>query len=115
MNETTENFFKVLSEWQDTAQPQMLFYRLYHDQLGQPVCYSMEDLPGKYVDIDQSTYAASPYARVINGKLTVIKPAGNIAKLVPSMVGTSCDARDVCVIANTKETVKWSLKRNETD
>jgi hypothetical protein len=75
----------------------------------------MEDLPGKYIDIDQPTYVASPYARVINGKLTVIKPTGSTTKLVPSMIGTSCDSRDVCVVADTKEHIKWSLKRNETD
>jgi hypothetical protein len=75
----------------------------------------MEDLPGKYVDIDQSTYVVSPYARVVNGKLIVIKPASSISKLVPGTVGTSCDSRDVCVVADTKETVKWSLKHNETN
>jgi len=109
---TEQEFWEILL---DVPDPRPIFYRAYYNSEGWIECYSMEDRPGKYVDIDQSTYAASPYARVIDGKLTVIKPTSSTSKLVPSMVGASCDARDVCVIANTKETVKWSLKRNETD
>ena len=109
---TEQEFWAILL---DVPEPKPIFYRAYYNNEGWVECYTMEDLPGKYVDIDQPTYAASPYARVINGKLTVIKPASSIAKLVPSADGTSCDPRDVCVIASAKDTVKWSLKHNETN
>jgi hypothetical protein len=110
MNETTENFFKVLSEWQDTAQPQMLFYRLYHDQLGQPVCYSMEDLPGNYIEITAEQFAqSSPHVRVIDGKL-VLPPAPCPPTLVPSYQGTACAVEDVAVIvAEAQPHTKWKL------
>jgi hypothetical protein len=108
---TEQEFWEILL---DVPEPRPIFYRAYYNSEGWVECYSMEDLPGKYVDIDQPTYVASPYARIINGKLTVIKPASSIAKLVPSTIGTSCDSRDVCVIADAKEHIKWSLKHNET-
>ena len=109
---TEQEFWEILL---DAPPPRPIFYRAYYNNEGWVECYSMENRPGKYVDIDQPTYVTAPYARVINGKLTVIKPASAISKLVPSADGISCDPRDVCVIANTKDTVKWSLKHNETN
>lgn len=109
---TEQEFWKILL---DVPESRPIFYRAYYNSEGWVECYSMEDLPGKYVDVDQSTYVESPYARVVNGKLTVIKPASILTKLVPSTIGTSCDARDVCVITDTDNAVKWSLKSNETD
>ena len=109
---TEQEFWEILL---DAPEPRPIFYRAYYNDDGWVESYSMEDLPGKYVDIDQTTYVTSPYARVVDNKLIVIKPASSTSKLVPGTVGTSCDFRDVCVIANTKETVKWSLKHNETN
>jgi hypothetical protein len=109
---TEQEFWEILL---DVPTPRPIFYRAYYNNEGWVECYTMEDLPGKYVDVDQPTYVASPYARVINGKLTVIKPASSIAKLVPSMSGTSCDPRDICVVSNAQQNIKWSLKNNETD
>jgi hypothetical protein len=34
---------------------------------------------------------------------------------VPSLTGTSCDSRDVCVVSDAEKTIKWSLKLNETN
>jgi hypothetical protein len=109
---TEQEFWDILL---NVPEPHPIFYRAYYNSEGWVECYSMEDLPGKYVDIDQATYTASPYARVIDGQLKIIKPASTVTKLVPSDAGTSCDSRDVCVIADNAETVKWSSKSNETD
>jgi hypothetical protein len=109
---TEQEFWEILLD-APTTRP--IFYRAYYNNDGWVESYSMEDLPGKYVDIDQTTYVVSPYARVVNNKLIVIKPTSNATKLVPGTSGTSCDSRDVCVVADIKETVKWSLKHNETN
>jgi hypothetical protein len=109
---TEQEFWAILL---DTPEPQPIFYRAYYNSEGWVECYSMEDRPGNYIDVDQPTYVASPYARVINGKLTVIKPTGSIAKLMPSSVGTPCNPQDVCVVTADKEHIKWSLKTSETD
>ena len=109
---TEQEFWAILL---DVPESQPIFYRAYYNSEGWVECYTMEDLPGKYIDIDQSTYVTAPYARVINGKLTVIKSAGSISKLVPGAVGTLCDPRDVCVVTTTDKNIKWSLKQNETN
>ena len=53
MSEMTEaEFWAALAPQEIVA----VTYRLYYDDLGYPLFYSMEDLPGKYIDIDQTTY-----------------------------------------------------------
>ena len=109
---TEDEFWAILL---DTPAPRPIFYRAYYNDQGWVECYTMEDLPGNYIDIDQPTYVASPYAQVINGKLIVIKPAKTLTKLVPDVVGTTCDPRDICVITDARDNIKWSLKTSETD
>jgi hypothetical protein len=109
---TEQEFWAILL---DVPEPRPIFYRAYYNSEGWVECYSMEDLPGKYIDIDQPTYVTAPYARVINGKLTVIKPTSTITKLVPNTAGTQCDTRDVCVVTKSDKNTKWSLKTSETN
>jgi hypothetical protein len=109
---TEQEFWAILL---DVPEPNPIFYRAYYNDQGWVECYTMEDLPGNYIDIDQPTYVLAPYARVVDKKLVVVKSISGTTKLVPSADGTSCDSRDVCVVTDTKETVKWSLKHNETN
>jgi len=93
-----------------------IFYRLYHDNNGLPIMYSMEDLPGNYIEVDQQTYALTPFnVRVVNSKLTYIKSVITVKKLQPSESnGTACDPRDVCVVVGTDQThTKWTIVNNE--
>lgn len=111
---TPEEFWGILQE-QQSATP-VLEYRLYHDEDGFPLFYSMESLPGNYIVVDQNTYLNSPtHIRVINGKLVIYKI--NFAKkLVPSTKGQACDTRDVCVVVNDDhEHIKWHLKHLEPE
>jgi hypothetical protein len=112
-NETTDNFWAGFFQ-EPEIKPLKIFYRLYYDDHGNPLFYSMEDLPGNYIDIDAETYAESPSrVRVINGQLIKnVLPAS--AKLIPSTQGTPCDPRDVCVVISESQThVKWSLNTYE--
>jgi len=107
---TPEEFFSVLHS---VDEPATVFFRLYHDDQGRPICYSMEDLPGNYVEVDSETYALAPYnVRVISGVLTRIDPISHHSKLVPSSEsGTPCHVHDVCVIVASDEPhQKWSMK-----
>ena len=107
MNDTTENFFKAWAEW-DRREPDPVFFRLYYDEQGLPVVYSMEDLPGMYIEIDQATYTINSYqVRVINDKLVHIEYAKVYSKLLPGNSGTWCHPQDVAVVVDTEPNVKW--------
>jgi hypothetical protein len=109
---TTDNFWAAWA--QPMEQPSPVFYRLYYDEQGYPLFYSMEDLPGNYIDIDQETYAqSSSKVRVVNGKLTKNNRSVT-AKLVPSDHGTACDPNNVCIVVSENQPhIKWSLKKND--
>ena len=115
MNETEQNFRLAWAE--PIAEPAAVFFRLYYDEHGHPVSYSMEDLPGNYIDIDADTYRLSSHCvRVINGKLIHITPKKTVTKLVPGSVGTSCLTDNVSIIVDEQQPhTKWSLKSNESD
>ena len=109
---TPEEFWNILH---DSPEPKPIFYRLYYNDDGTPICYTMEDLPGKYIDISLETYRVSlPNVRVVNEQLVVIKPATTIKKLHPSDRGTPCDPRDVCIVVDeSQEHIKWNIKNYE--
>jgi len=77
---TEEEFFSI---WQNQASavhgdPE---YRLYYDENGFPLFFSMESLPGNYIVVDQETYLNSPkHIRVFDGKLVVYQT--NFAKKI---------------------------------
>ena len=112
-NATTENFWRAWAEpW---PEPPPVFYRLYHDEQGRPVCYTMEDLPGTYIEIDQATYAQSlPNVRVVNGQIQTLKQSVTVDKLQPSHTGICCHPNDVCVIVTQNQPhIFWNTKTHE--
>ena len=111
----TENFLEFWRsfQWPDI---QPVIYRLYHDDEGRPIIYTMEDLPGTYIEVDQTTYTLGSYrVKVVDGKLIVLAPAVTAKKLQPSQdQGTPCDTRDVCVVVDHNEKhQKWNIITNE--
>jgi hypothetical protein len=115
MNETTENFWRALAE--PAPDPAPIFFRLYYNNRGDPVSYSMEDLPGNYIEIDAETYQRSrSNVRVVDGKLIPIVYKRPTSKLIPSTTGTVCSPVDVSVVVPEDQPhIKWSLKSNESN
>jgi hypothetical protein len=115
MNETEQNFRLAWAEPIPITAP--IFFRLYYNEYGAPIFYSMEDLPGNYIDIDAATYQLSSHkVRVIDGTLVHIKPKKIVTKLVPCSNGTPCSLDDISIIVSEQQPhVKWSLKSHESD
>jgi hypothetical protein len=114
MNDTTENFWEAFANWEEPILIEPT-YRLYHDENGNPLFYSMEAVEGNYIDIDKETYTASPSnVRIVDGKLRYTNTGATIRKLVPSTTGTACHPTNVLIIVddNTPNT-KWTLKTYE--
>ena len=103
---TDDEFWQILA---DVPPASSVYYRLYYDQHGVPLFYSMEDLPGTYIEIDQETYTRNPSnVRVHNGKLYELTQ--NITtKLTHSDTGTPCHPEDVSiVVSDTQQHQRWS-------
>ena len=108
---TPEEFFGALEHM---PVPDPVTYRLYHDDQGRPLFYSMEDLPGTYIEIDQETFAKnSTCVRVRNGKLVEVTWK-TTQKIVPSNSGTMCHEQDVAIVVKQNGTY-WSKQTYETD
>ena len=113
MNETTKNFWAA---WALSVElPKPVFFRLYHDNDGNLLFYSMEDVPGNYIEIDHATFAVgSPRVRVVNGKLQYIK-TGTVLKLMPTDSGQACDPSDVAVVTTGTNKKYWKLKTSDEE
>ena len=109
---TEQEFWEILHA---APEPKPVSYRLYHDNTGAPIIYSMEELTDNYIEVDQETYVLAPFnVRVVDGQLIHIKPVVTVKKLQPGNQGTPCDPGDVCiVVAEDQPHVKWTIVNNE--
>jgi hypothetical protein len=112
MNETTDNFWEAFKNW-EVPETKPALFRLYYNDQGRPLFYSMEEFPGNYIDVDRETYVlGSMNVKVVDNKLIKLQ-THYYTKLVPSDTGTACDPRDVCVVVDSTPNTKWSLKTND--
>ena len=114
MSEMTEQeFWAALAPGPEPDPP---CWRLYHDDQGWPLFYSMENVAGNYIEIDRETYLHPPkHGRVIDGKLVVLNTC-RVSKLTPASMGTPCSQHDVCVVVDAdKPHTKWKITTYDTN
>jgi hypothetical protein len=97
-------------------EPRPVFYRLYYDDQGLPLFYSMADEPGTYIEIDQATFARSASnVRVRDGRLLEVTWS-TTSKLVPGNSGSPCHPDNVAVIvAEDQPHIRWSKQTYESN
>lgn len=105
---TPEEFFAVIENLPPVQEP---VYRLYHDDRGQVLFYSMEDLAGQWIAVDAVAFAQARHdVQVINGSVIDVPKKAMVTKLRPSDSGTCCDPRDICLVVTPDQPhVRWSL------
>lgn len=103
---------ELLELFRALPDPAPVSFRLYHDHQGNLLFYSMEDLPGNYVEISAEMFALSPsLVRVKNGTVVAI-PWAVPTKLVPANTGTACDPYSVMlVVADDQPNQRWMTKQ----
>ena len=111
-SDTHDNFFATWRSfsWPD---PPQISHRLYHDDQGRPQFYSMEDLPGTYIEVDAATYAEAPHDVVVrDGRLIRLEPRVVVHKLCPDTdQGTCCHPSSICVVVSPDLAhKKWKKK-----
>ena len=106
---TPEEFFGAFANVPEPVAP---ICKLYHDAHGRVLFYSMEDLPGSWIEVDALTYAAAPQdVCVISGALVQLPKKTLVKKLRPTDRGICCDPRDICLIVSSDQPhVKWSMQ-----
>ena len=103
---TEQEFWSILAAM---PEPQPVFFRLYHDDRGCPLFYSMADVPGTYIEIDAEAFALSSMkVRVRNGQLVEVTWMTS-EKLQPMETGTPCHPNDITVVVSENNPhTKWS-------
>lgn len=90
------------------------FYRLYYDKTtGLPLFYSMEDLPGDYIEISKEIFAAAETkVKIVNQQ--IVKDNNRLSvKLVPSLgFGTACHSSDITIVLDTDVDVTYWIQKN---
>ena len=108
---TPDEFWNVLHS---VPEPEPVFYRLYHNADGVPLFYTMEDLPGTYIEIDQDTYAGSSMRVRVRDDQLVELIWKTTQKITPNGEGTPCDPDDVAIVTNSQHNTKWSKRVYES-
>lgn len=109
---TSEEFFAVL---ENAPRPIVQMRRLYHNDQGRVLFYTMEDLPGTWIEVDSETYAqARTDVRVRDGRVIPLPKIPTVSKLRPGLTGTYCDPRDICIVVDHNQPhVRWSPVTSE--
>jgi len=89
-----------------------VYYRLYYSDFGEPLFYSHEDLPGKYVDVTPEQFALQDRSVKIVDRKIVRQRTARMTKLVPANSGTLCHVDDATIVVVNQPGQYWKKKEN---
>jgi hypothetical protein len=108
-NEEIFRDFWANFKWPDAPS---VTYRLYYDERGLPLMYSMENHPGSYIEVTPEQYAlASHSVRVVEGRLTWPEPQSTFRKYRPSERGMPCHPKDITIVVGSDRPCRHWSKR----
>jgi hypothetical protein len=87
-------------------------FRLYYDESGNVLYYSMEDLPGTFIVVDRLTFDQQRFdIRIKDGKIVKLNHPASW-KLAPADQGTPCHPQDITIVIdnNTENKQHWEVK-----
>ena len=104
------NFWKAVESMPPSVVNKKIEYRLYYDELGEPICYSQEELAGEYIIVDKETYDNGRYDIHVHNHKIISIVKYTVQKLIPvnTSKGTECLQDDVSIIG---EGQYWALKK----
>lgn len=89
-------------------------FRLYYDEDGKVLFYTCDKPEGNFVTVDRQTFVeARNDLRIIDGRISRVKPNQIISKLMPDSEGTICAAEDISFILSDEDKVEsktWKLR-----
>lgn len=110
----SEQLFEALKNLKSPPEANKEF-RLYYDDRGEPLFYSMEQHDANFIVVDAETYAQGRYDIVIDDQQRIVPKARfRYKKLIPADVGTACHASDVMIV-DQQGSQYWTIKHYETD
>jgi hypothetical protein len=103
---------EFLDFWKNHQWPEELpvTYRLYYDDTGQPIEYSMERHDGNYIELTHEQYQHRDFVIVVrDGKIVSLRK-DTIPKMKPAEDGAPCHPQDITVIVSTDvPNKKWKI------
>jgi hypothetical protein len=108
-----DSFWQAVAELtQNVAETVKIEYRVYYDEHGKILFYTMEDVPGTYLVIDRETYEQSRYDAVVKNNKLIKTNAPSSWKLAPDDEGTPCHPSNVCIVVDARHepNTKWTVK-----
>ena len=106
----------------DAPKPIVLEFRLYYKEDGSVDFYTCDKPEGNYIIIDALAFAeARPDIKVVNERITRIRPHAIVQKLKPSSTGQLTSISDISIIIDSKQIKDknriqyWELSNCEID
>ena len=110
-----DKFWQEVINLLDPIVEKKLSYRLYYDDDGNPLFYSMDDLVGNYIEVSQEIFAlANPNVKVKDGKLIKIDPKISY-KLILGTTGVKTNVLDITVVTDSDPYIQWNIKNYDAD